>query len=98
MTADTLALALFSVAGVLILYAWHRSSDDFDLRHLVVDSKTQRVSLMKCGQLFALLVSTWGFVVLVGRDKMTEFYFIGYMTAWSGANLLHKLIDSKGKE
>jgi hypothetical protein len=36
----------------------------------------------------AFLVSSWGFVALVLAGKLTEFYFLGYMSAWIGARFL----------
>lgn len=97
MTPETLALMIFSIAGVLVLYTWHRQSDTFDLRHLVVDSKTDRVSLMKCGQLFALLVSTWVLIRETNNNRLTEWLFGSYMVAWSGVNLVRRYIDVKTK-
>ncbi len=98
MSIDHLLLASLAAAlglwGVLLL-TWHRAADEFDLRWSVVDATTGKVSLFKLGQLAALIVSTWGFVVLIERDKMTEFYFVGYMLAWSGANILNKWVERK---
>ena len=89
-------LALTGILGLLILRSWHNDKEDaFDLRYLIVDTVSGKASLMKVGQGVALVVSTWGFIVLVSRDKLTEFYFLGYMTAWTAANIVSKAIDNK---
>lgn len=36
----------------------------------------------------AFLASCWGFVYLTLHDKLTEFYFIGFMGAWAAARYL----------
>jgi hypothetical protein len=87
---------LVGAAGFLLalLYAQHKD-DKFDLRNVLVDSTTDKVSLVKLGQFVALCVSTWGFVVLVQKDKLTEWYFAGYILSWVGANLGNKWITGK---
>ena len=83
----------------LILFSWHRTDNvTFDLRYLIVDSNTEKASLMKIGQGCALVVSTWGFIVLISTEKMTEWYFTLYMTIWAGANLANKWIEQKKEQ
>jgi hypothetical protein len=36
----------------------------------------------------AFIVSTWAFVYLTLQSKLTEWFFIGYMTAWTVARYL----------
>ena len=36
----------------------------------------------------AFLVSTWGFVFLILADRMSEFYFVGYLATWTAARFL----------
>ncbi len=98
MTFDLLSLGLGTIFATILLAMWQRDNSPFDLRHLLIDSKTQRVSLFKLGQLVALVVSSWGFVVLVSKDKLTETYFLGYMTAWTAANIGKRLIDKDKKD
>jgi hypothetical protein len=89
-------LTLSAILLGMILWNWHRRGDvNFDLRWLLVDHATEKVSLMKVGQGVALVTSTWGFIVLVSKDKLTEFYFLGYMAAWAGANLANKFIETR---
>lgn len=81
-----LALALIAL---LLLVRWQRSHPEFDLADLLTGDNG-KVSLAKFGQAAALVVSTWGFAVLVQQGKLTEFYFIGYMTVWAG----YRLVDA----
>jgi len=41
------------------------------------------------------IVSTWGFIYLIVGDKLTEWYFIGYMGAWVANALIGKTISDK---
>jgi len=97
-TLDNVTLAAASICGLMLLYLWHTTPDHFDLRHLLIDSKTDRVSLMKCGQLFALLVSTWVLIRETNHDRLTEWLFLTYMGCWAGANLAKRWIDKEKKE
>lgn len=97
MSTDNLTLLIFTGFGLMLLVVWHRHPDNFDLRHLLMDSKTDRVSLMKCGQLFALLVSTWVLIRETNHDRLTEWLFAGYMLTWAGANVARRWIDKDQK-
>ena len=82
-----LSLVVITLACVIILYKWHNSADNtFDLTDTLL-GPDGKVSLYKVGQAAALIVSTWAFIIMVQKDKMTEYYFYGYMTIWSGINL-----------
>ena len=96
MTANLSLIALLAVAlfAALLIHSWQKSHPEFDLADLLTGDNG-KVSLSKFGQVSALIVSTWGFVVLVQTGKLTEFYFIGYMTVWTGAKLIQSGIDKK---
>jgi hypothetical protein len=53
-----------------------------------------KVSSFKVGQATALVVSTWGFVVLVQQDKLTEWYYTAYMTVWAGVSLAKNMFNT----
>ena len=93
-TISEVSLGLMVLLALLVLLHWQRCPDQFDLRWVLVDTETQKVSLFKAGQLVALVVSTYAFVVLVQRDKLTEWFFAGYMLTWAGANLANKWITN----
>ena len=89
----TTEMSLFVITIVIgvIIYKWHTSvNNHFDLSHALM-GEDNKVSLYKIGQATALVVSTWAFVTLVQRDKLTEYYFYGYMGIWSGINLAKNL-------
>lgn len=82
-----LSLALITVVCVTILIKWHNNPENrFDLTDCLM-GEDGKVSLFKIGQAAALIVSTWAFIIMVQKDKMTEYYFYGYMGVWSGINL-----------
>lgn len=89
-TAVLLFFAL--VVGILILVYAQFKKDAFDLRSLIVDPQTKQPSIHQLGQVSALLISSWGFIVLVLHNQLTEVYFTTYMAVWAGANALDKLL------
>jgi hypothetical protein len=108
-TLDVMTVVLIAVNVLLLvlLYKAQTKNDNFDLRDLIMEKKTGKVSLSRFGQLIALLVSTWGFVTLTLHDKLTEWYYASYMMIWAAAEgfrkwgdieLNKKQIDAKKKE
>lgn len=94
MINDALLAGLICVLlGVLI--AWQMKDDQFDLRYLLVDSQTNKVSLFKLGQLLALLTSTWALIYETRTGNLTEWLFLAYIATWSGANVASKIVDRK---
>lgn len=49
----------------------------------------------KLTRFFTWLVSTWGFIYLIADDKLTEWYFIGYMGAWVANALIGKTLTDR---
>lgn len=95
--APTLVLIAIVLAVGIALSRWQKSHEHFDLSDLLTGDNG-KVSLSKCGQAAALAVSTWGFVVLVQTGKLTESYFIGYMTIWSGTRIMQTFAEKKATE
>lgn len=81
------SLLVLALLTLWLLIRWQRNHPDFDLADLLTGDNG-RVSLAKFGQAAALVVSTWGFAVLVQQGKLTEMYFVGYMTVWAGYRLV----------
>lgn len=77
------------------LAVWQAKDDQFDLRYLLVDSQTNKVSLFKLGQLLALLVSSWALIYETRTGHLTEWLFLAYIATWSGANVANKIVDRK---
>lgn len=94
---NDLARVVYHVAsisvGMLIMFCWIWPQK---LRFLL-DKGTEYPSLGRQGQYTALLISTWGFATLTINGNMTEFYFIGYMLAWSGAQFASVYLKLKGQ-
>lgn len=78
-----LILALFGIT----LYVLQTRKDSFDLRELLRDDTTGKLSILKIGQVVTLLVTTWGFVYLIMHDRFTEYYLLIYMAIWSGSDV-----------
>lgn len=82
-----LSLALTTLVCCIVLIQWHKNpKNTFDLTDTLI-GEDGKASLYKIGQASALIVSTWAFIIMVQKDKLTEFYFYGYMGVWSGINL-----------
>ena len=87
-----ISLAVITLVACILLYKWHNNpGNTFDLTDALL-GEDRKVSLYKIGQAAALIVSSWAFIVMVQRDKLTEFYFYGYMGVWSGINLAKNLL------
>ena len=82
-----ISLALITLVCCFVLIKWHTNPNNtFNLTDTLL-GPDGKVSLYKIGQAAALIVSTWAFIIMVQKDKMTEYYFYGYMGIWSGVNL-----------
>ena len=95
---ETWLLLIGIVMMIIQLAIWHRDDTEFDLRHILIDSKTKRVSLMKIGQATALILSSWVLIYETRNDRLTEWLFLSFMGVWSGANLAKRWIDKDKKE
>lgn len=95
-TTLSLLLALLILMVILTMIAMHRNPHDtFDIKDLVgTDGKLDEKKFTRFG---AWVVSTWGFVFLIVHDKLSEWYFIGYMGAWVANAIVDKYVN-KPKE
>ena len=64
----------------------------------LLDKGTNQPSLGRQGQYTALMVSTWAFVTLTLNDKLTEWFFVGYMLSWAGAQFGSLYLKVKGQQ
>jgi hypothetical protein len=95
--ADSVALVVGVLAALVLLVVWQLSDKRFDLREVLIDGGSGRVSLYKVGQMTALLISTWILIHETREGRMNEYLFTMYMFAWAGANSLNKYIEHKGR-
>jgi hypothetical protein len=85
---------LFLVASIT-LYRWNTSDKfkDFYLLDLIAeDGKLSARKFMEAG---SWLVMTVAFVLLVERDKLTEWYVLAYGGLWIGARTAGQFIHAK---
>lgn len=89
-------LLLVVLAGIMAWKATHSTRSKFSLTDAFLDH-TGKTSFARIGQFSALAVSTWAFVFLTVDGKLTEWFFLGYMSIWVGNGIGHKWLD-KPKE
>lgn len=87
-------LMLSFVVSIAMLVRWQiQGENGFDLKDLI--SIRGKVSSSKMARLGAFMVSTWCFIYLTANDKLTEWYFMGYMAAWVGNALYNSYLVQK---
>lgn len=64
------------------MFKWQMQDDGFDLKDIICANG--KLSSSKVARFGAFMVSTWCFVYLTANDKLTEWFFMGYMAAWVG--------------
>lgn len=85
-------LGFLIIGFILLLRAWNNDeNNDILISDLIcIDGRLNESKMARFG---AFVVSTWAFVYLVVTDGMTEWYFVGYMTAWVGNALFSKYMN-----
>jgi len=63
----------------------------------LLDKDSAEPSLGRIGQFIALMTSTWVFVTLVLMKDLNEWFFIGYMGVWAGAQATSLFLKIKGQ-
>ena len=87
-------LAIVVILAVLIFWNIQRDKNNqIDLKDLVC--KDGRINEAKFLRFTTFVVSTWGFVYLIVDQRFSEWYFAGYMAAWTGNALLNKWLTLK---
>ena len=89
-------LVIVIVALIAVLVAWNIQRDknnQIDLKDLVC--KDGRINEAKFMRFCTFVVSTWGFVYLIVDQRFSEWYFAGYMAAWTGNALVNKWLTIK---
>ena len=89
-------LVIVIVAMIAMLVAWNIQRDknnQIDLKDLVC--KDGRINEAKFMRFCTFVVSTWGFVYLIVDQRFSEWYFAGYMAAWTGNALVNKWLTIK---
>lgn len=86
------------IVAALMLWNAQKSKLHFDMKDLVMDHDSNRVSLSKFANLTALMVSSWGMIALVVGGAMTEGYMLAFMGIWSGNALGTQFIKTRDRE
>lgn len=97
MTWPMVTMIITFSLGVWLVVTFQRGRPEFDFADLICDSRG-RVDLNRFGSFVALAVSSWGFVALVIKDQLSEFYFGLYMASWVANGGVHKWLEySRGR-
>ena len=92
--AMNLVIALVVIIAALIIWNIQRDQNNqVDIKDLVCTEG--RLNEHKFMRFTAFVVSTWGFVYLIVDQRFSEWYFAGYMAAWTGNALLNKWLSNK---
>lgn len=93
---ENFSMLLMIISAIGMIIYWHvDKSSRFDLRDLLIDSKTKELSVYKAGQLAALIASTYILLHETRAGRLTESLFGLYMVAWSGVNMVNKYLTQK---
>jgi len=93
-TSMAAILILIFVIAVSIIWNLQRDQNNqVDIKDLICSDG--RISEAKFSRFVAFVVSTWGFVYLIIDQRFSEWYFAGYMAAWTGNALFSKWLDAK---
>ena len=83
-----IVLVVMSAMVALVVWSWHRDrSASFNLQQVLIDSVTGKIAIEKVGYMTALAIATWGFVTMILRGHMTEWYFTAYLGVFALARL-----------
>jgi hypothetical protein len=86
----------FSV-GLFLMLKWQmQEKDGFDLKDIICSRG--KLSSSKVARFGAFMVSTWCFIYLTANDKLTEWYFMGYMAAWVGNALFSAYLRERDQD
>lgn len=98
---DILLIGTAFVIVILLLVAQFHPGDGFDMRSLVarrerVDGREYwTVDAGRCYQFGGFLVTTWGFIVLIGKGALSDMYLAIYAVAWLASPGINQIIASK---
>ena len=89
-----LVLAFAAIVFIMIIWNIQRDKDNqVDIKDLVcTDGRLNEAKFMR---FVTFVVSTWGFIYLIVDQRFSEWYFAGYMAAWTGNALVNKWLNIK---
>lgn len=96
-----LLIATGFVILLCLLIAQFRKGDGFDMRSMFaarVSGPCGDLWTVEPGRVFqttAFLLTSWGFVHVTVRDKLTEIYLLVYVVLWAGSRAMNTIVASK---
>lgn len=91
-------LIIGGFSALILLMVWQLTpGDGFDLRSLVAE-KVADVWVVSPGKFFqtgAFAFTSWAFVTLVVRDKLSELFLLVYVVCWAGSRAVNMWAQSK---
>ncbi len=89
-------LIITFLVSLFLMIKWQLTPDNgFDLKDLICTNG--RLSSSKVARFGAFIVSTWCFIYLTANDKLSEWYFMGYMAAWVSNALFSRYITDQDR-
>lgn len=91
-----MVISLIVLVMMAALFIWNIQRDrdnQVDIKDLICEDG--HINEHKFMRFTAFVVSTWGFVYLIVDQRFSEWYFAGYMAAWTGNALLNKWLNMK---
>ena len=96
---DVMYVILTVVISVCTVYLIRLNNDKKNTIYLMDLVTTNGIlNERKLTRFFTWMVSTWGFIYLLADNKLTEWYFIGYMGAWVANALIGKTLVTRDTE
>lgn len=86
-------LLVIVMIGVILWNIQRDQTNRIDLKDLICTNGE-----LDDGKFFRFttwMVSTWGFIYLMLDHKISEWYFAGYMAAWTGNALVNRWLSNK---
>lgn len=87
-------ILLCILAGIMAWKATHNDKSVFNFSEAFIDADG-KTSMGRIGAFTALASSTWALVYLVMNDRLTEWFYAGYMAAWVVQGGVFKWLDRK---
>ena len=97
---DHVMYAILAFIMIFCTFYLYRLNEDQRNTINIMDLVTTngRLNERKFTRFITWIVSTWGFIYLIASQNLTEWYFIGYMSAWVANALIGKAIHDKESE
>lgn len=81
---EAVLVVMFFMMARLLYQAHTATGNNFDIKYLLIDERTEHVSLKKMGALLALITSTWIVLYLTVKGSVTESILGLYLFVWAG--------------